>query len=102
MLHIASESDWDRAQESGVYALPAGVIHGCSSSQLRLVVEARFPSQDGFVLLSIDESKASGEIRSVTFREGGRSETFPHLHGSFPITAVLSVCPLAEALSDIG
>ncbi len=101
MLHIADEPTWERARASGVYSHPSGVIHGCSSSQLAMVVEAHFPSQEGFVVLSVDESQATGEVRSVTYRQGIQSESFPHLHGSFPVSAVLRVCPLQEALAEL-
>ena len=100
MLHIARDEDWRHAQASGVYSLPGGVVYGCSDAQLAMVVEAHFPKHEGWLVLSVDESQASGEVRWVTFRRGDRSETFPHLHGSFPASAVSSVRTLVEALTD--
>lgn len=64
-----------------------------------MVVEAHFPNHETFVVLDIDESQVAGEVRSVTFRDEGRSETFQHVHGTFPVSAVLSVRPLADALA---
>lgn len=100
MLHIASEASWHHAQRLGRYSLPGGVIHGCSLGQLRMVVAAHFPSLEGFVVLTIDESQALGEVRWVTYTQGGRSEAFPHLHGSCPVSAVSRVEPLARALAS--
>lgn len=98
MLHIAREEDWLRAQERGSYRLPHGVIHGCSQAQLQMVVDAHFPETEGWLVLTVDESRVEGEIRWVTFTEGGSSQTFPHLHGSFPVEAVREIASLASCL----
>jgi uncharacterized protein (DUF952 family) len=102
VLHIAREQDWTDAQASGTYTLPGGVIHGCSASQLARVVELHFPERSGWLVLTVDESHVAGEIRQVTFRDGGRSETFPHLHGTFPVAAVTRVAGLAETLAALN
>ena len=91
MLHIAKPEDWRAAQESGTYAVPGGVISGCSRAQLPLVVNAHFPEIEWWIVLTIDESLADGEVRMVTFTADSRSETFPHLHGSVPVAAVSEV-----------
>lgn len=100
MLHIAREDAWRDAQRSGTYCLPSGVIHGCSRTQLSMVVEAHFPALDGWVVLTVDEARALGEVRLVTHAEGTRSETFPHIHGTFPVSAVSRVEALSEALAS--
>lgn len=102
MLHIARDEDWARARETGVYAnathRSSGIIYCCEPSQLRMVVDAHFPDAAGWLVLTLDESGVSGEIRRVTFQQGGRVETFPHLHGTFPASAVREVVTLVEAL----
>ena len=100
MLHIAHEAAWREAQRRGEYRLPSGLVHGCSRAQLPMVAAAHFPSSEGLVVLTVDESQATGEVRWVTHTREGRSETFPHLHGSFPVSAVSRVEPLAAALAS--
>lgn len=98
MLHIARKEDWEAAKRSGTYSLPGSVIQGCSREQLAMVVDAHFQSLDGWVVLTVDESQASGEVRLVTHSDGKRTETFPHLHGTFPSTAVSRVEALEAAV----
>ncbi len=100
MLHIARSEDWEAARSAGVYRRPAGIVHGCSASQLALVVRAHFPETAGWLVLTIDEAQVEGEIRRVTFREGAREETFPHLHGRVPVAAVTEVRSLDDALAE--
>ena len=99
MLHITREETWEAAKRTGTYGQPRGVIHGCSRAQLALVVEAHFQRPEGWVVLTVDESRATGELRLVTHTDGDRSETFPHLHGTFPVSAVSRVETLADALT---
>ena len=73
LLHIARREQWSAALQRGVYSLPDGVIHGCSSAQLAMVVGAHFPVQEGWLVLSVDEAQASGEVRWVTFHVGASS-----------------------------
>ena len=98
MLHLARQEDWERAQAAGEYSAAGGIVYGCSEDQLPIVVDAHFPDLTGWLVLSVDESMAQGEVRLVTFSEGGRSETFPHLHGCFPVAAVSEVRSLAQVM----
>jgi len=98
VLHIARSEDWSRAKALGTYALPGGVVHCCSSSQLALVVAAHFPESAGHVVLLLDRERVHGEIEWRTFVRDGRSESFPTLHGSVPVEAVVRVAELADEL----
>jgi uncharacterized protein (DUF952 family) len=98
MLHIARPEEWQAAQVAGVYSLPSGIVHCCLASQLPIVVEAHFPDRDGWLVLTIDGSRAASPIVWVTFTDQGRSETFPHVHGEVPTAAINRVESLRDAL----
>jgi uncharacterized protein (DUF952 family) len=102
-LHLASEADWAAAQASGRYANESfrrdGIVYCCLPSQLRLVVEAHFPRPDGWLVLELAPDHLDGEVRWIPFSDGRRTEIFPHLHGTFDVTAVQSAEPLASRLA---
>lgn len=98
MLHVAEEGAWREARRLGRYAHPSGVVHGCSRAQLRMLVDAHVPDLAGRVVLTIDPAEAAGEVRWSTHVQGGRTERFPHLHGSIPLSAISDAESLARAL----
>jgi glutathione S-transferase len=103
IFHIASVADWTAAQESGAYTTSTrgvtlaqeGYIHASRADQWE-GVRARFyaDADEPLVLLTIDT-----ELLGVPVVEeevpGG--ETFPHVYGAIPPSAVVDVATLAQS-----
>ena len=66
-----------------------GFIHCSKREQVIQVADSRFRGQSGLVLLSIDESRVSAEIRYENL-EGGQ-QLFPHVYGEINVDAVVEV-----------
>ena len=85
VFHVATAADWARARRDGVYTTSTrgrtleqeGFIHASRADQWR-GVHARFYADAG---------------------EPGGSETFPHIRGPVPVTAVVRAVPVEEALA---
>ncbi|GAA4229056.1 uncharacterized protein (DUF952 family) [Streptosporangium album] len=103
ILHLALAADWDTAQTAGEYRISTlgrtieqeGFIHACADHhQLNGVVQRFYRNvTDPLVLLSIDPTRLD-----VRLETGGDSpETFPHIYGPLPITAVTSATPYTPA-----
>jgi uncharacterized protein (DUF952 family) len=95
IYHIAEQSSWEHASSSGSYRpaslTDAGFIHCSTAEQVIRVANTFYRGRHDLVLLAIDESRVSAEIRYEN-TEGG-SELFPHLYGSLSVTAVTTVYP---------
>jgi len=102
IFHVATEADWHRGRREGSYTTSTlgrtlaeeGFIHASRSDQWEGVL-TRFYSDvaEPLVLLEIDT-----DLLDVPVTEEppapGVSETFPHVHGAIPVTAVVDVRPL--------
>jgi uncharacterized protein (DUF952 family) len=94
---IVAADLWRAAEDSGVFA-GAGVdltdrfIHLSTAAQARRTAQLFFAGQDNLVLVAIDEASLGGALKYEPSRGG---DLFPHLYGPLPLTAVLSVRPLA-------
>lgn len=87
MLHIARSEDWSRAKELGTYALPGGVVHCCSSSQLALVVAAHFPESAGHVVLLLDRERVRARHCERRLEHRSAPITPQRATGGHPLTA---------------
>jgi len=92
IYHIATQEEWDRAQEVGEYRGDTldgeGFIHCSTADQLDEVGEYLFKWVDDLVLLGIDEELVVNEIK---YEDAGNGETYPHIYGPLNIDAILSV-----------
>jgi len=93
ILHITERKDWTRAQEQGVYTAEAlsseGFIHCSEPQQVIEVANFLFRGRSGLVLLCIDSSRVTAEIRYENL-EGGK-QLYPHIYGPLNIDAVMNV-----------
>lgn len=87
MLHIARSEDWSRAKELGTCALPGGVVHCCSSSQLALVVAAHFPESAGHVVLLLDRERVRARQCERKLERSTAPITPARATGGHPLTA---------------
>ncbi|GAA3446977.1 DUF952 domain-containing protein [Planomonospora venezuelensis] len=108
ILHLALTADWDTARTTGEYRISTlgrtldeeGFIHACADrAQLNGVAHRYYRHvTEPLTLLTIDP--AGLDVRSETpaggaGTEDGRTpqETFPHVYGPIPVSAVVSATP---------
>ena len=102
ILHLASKASWLAAAKEGQYAPSSlsaeGFIHCSTASQIVGVANTFYRGQQGLVLLVVDPSRLTAELKweppaepePTHAREG---ELFPHLYGPLNPDAVLKVLP---------
>jgi uncharacterized protein (DUF952 family) len=93
---IVAADLWQAAEDSGVFTgagidLNDGFIHLSTGGQARRTAELYFAGQDDLVLVAADGTSLGAALKYEPSRDG---DLFPHLHGSLPLTAVLTVRPL--------
>ncbi|MBB2914280.1 uncharacterized protein (DUF952 family) [Streptosporangium becharense] len=106
ILHLALAADWDDARRAGEYRMSSigrtleeeGFIHACADhDQLCGVVERFYRDvTDPLVLLVIDP--AGLDVRFETAVDV--PETFPHIYGPLPVSAVVSAAPFTAPGHD--
>jgi uncharacterized protein (DUF952 family) len=92
IYHITTVQDW-RSQENKAEFFPAdyskeGFIHCCTPSQLSGVLERYFKGKTDLVLIQLDESKLTAELK---YEISTNDEQFPHLYGPINREAVMKV-----------
>ena len=93
---IVAADLWHAAEDSGVFSgagidLNDGFIHLSTGAQARRTAQLYFAGQGSLMLVAIDETSLGDALKYEPSRDG---DLFPHLYGSLPLTAVLSVRPL--------
>jgi glutathione S-transferase len=102
IYHLATMSDWERAQQEGAYTTSTrgvtleqeGFLHASRADQWEGVRERYYADVDEpLVLLEIDTA-----LLDVPWVEEppapGIEDTFPHIYGPLKPAAVVSVTPL--------
>lgn len=102
IFHLALASDWAAAQRSGAYTTSTlgrtlaeeGFIHASRADQWTGVRE-RFYAEvtEPLVLLHIDTDRLDVPVVEEP-PAPGVEETFPHIYGRLPVTAVVKAIPL--------
>jgi len=106
ILHIIPSGVWERAQGGDWFfgdTLEAeGFIHFSKPSQTERVANAHFRGHTGLLLLVVDPTLLTSELRfEPPYESPGRSskvdasagELFPHLYGPLNLKAVVDVLP---------
>ena len=97
IYHITSRAEWEDAQRRGEYVVPSltgeGFIHCSTAGQVPHVANAFYRGRTDLVLLAIDETAASSEVRwepPAGPPAAGISEAdlFPHIYGPINFQAV--------------
>jgi uncharacterized protein (DUF952 family) len=93
---IVAADLWRTAEDSGVFTgagidLTDGFIHLSTAAQAKRTAQLYFAGQGDLVLVAADEPSLGAALKYEPSRDG---DLFPHLYGSLPLTAVLSVRPL--------
>lgn len=92
IFHIATRADWDKARAAGAYR-PAslrdvGYLHASLPHQLMAVANSVFRGKKGLVLLEIDETKLTVEVKIEDLRRSG--SPYPHIYGGIVCKAVVA------------
>ncbi len=98
IVHILTQSEWDRAVRLGTYSPKSLVVEGfvhCSAvDQVVPTANAIFRGQRDLVLLCIDDRRLEATLR---FEPGvhntGGDALFPHVYGPINLNAVMQVAP---------
>ena len=104
IYHITSRRAWQEAQQPGEYRAESleseGFIHCSTRTQVLPVAENFYKGQVGNVLLIIDPSLLTSELRWESPSGGGpppgvpEGEPFPHIYGPINLDAVAKVYDL--------
>ena len=101
IFHLALKSEWQAAQGSGSYSTSTlgrtlaeeGFIHASRADQWQGVRD-RFYSEvtEPLVLLVIETARLDVPVVAESVPDS--SETFPHIYGPLPVSAVVQALPL--------
>ncbi|MBT7609963.1 MAG: DUF952 domain-containing protein [Bacteriovoracaceae bacterium] len=95
IFHIVNKAEWSKAKQIGSYK-PAsltqdGFIHCSRADQIILVANSFFKNQDNLIILRIDVSKITVNIKTEAPLEAPWSDVhYPHLYGELNLDSVES------------
>jgi uncharacterized protein (DUF952 family) len=90
---VLTADQWQKFQSDGIFTgapvdLADGYIHMSAADQLHDTIDKHFAGQKGLVIVEVD-LKALGDL--VTWEVSRAGALFPHIYGSLPMMAVLSI-----------
>jgi uncharacterized protein (DUF952 family) len=96
IYHMCLRQEWELAMQSGTYTGSSqdradGFIHFSTAAQLPESARRHRAGQAGLVLLAVDPHVLAEALRWEPSRHGA---LFPHLYGTLPLSAVVSVCDI--------
>jgi len=98
VYHITPLNNWRKALEYGAYSADSlekdGFIHCCTKDQTEGVLKMWFRGEADLLLLEIDPTLLSTEIKYEDSH--GSGELFPHIYGPLNLDAVVAVTFCAE------
>lgn len=93
ILHIARQSDWQRAQDEGSYRIDSlateGFIHCSTPEQVLGPANAFYRGQDDLIILVIEPARLEAALVYEDVIDSGQD--FPHIYGSLNLDAVVSI-----------
>jgi len=106
IFHITSRKAWDEAQGRDEYRAESlateGFIHCSTVSQVLPVAENFYKGQHGLVLLAIEPTLLSSDLKWEPPSGGGPppgvppGDSFPHIYGPINLDAIVKVVDLEE------
>lgn len=109
IYHLTSRQAWSKAQQRGEYRAESleseGFIHCSTESQILPVANTFYKAQQDILLLEIDPSRLTSELRWEPPSGGApppgvpEGDVFPHIYGLINLDAIAKVYDL-EANPD--
>lgn len=106
IFHITSRKAWDEAQGHASYRAESlateGFIHCSTLSQVLPVAENFYKGQDGLVLLAVEPTLLSSDLKWEPPSGGSpppgvpEEDLFPHIYGPINLDAIMNVVDLEE------
>jgi uncharacterized protein (DUF952 family) len=91
IYHVTTKENWDKAVAAGFYEAPSlhteGFIHNSTAAQVQGVLERYYAGQTNLVLLHIEETKLTAELKYEL--APSVNEMFPHIFGVINIDAIV-------------
>jgi uncharacterized protein (DUF952 family) len=91
IYHVTTKENWDKAMAIGYYETPSlhteGFIHNSTETQVQGVLERYYADQTNLILLHIDESKLTAELKYEL--APSVNEMFPHVFGVINLDAIV-------------
>jgi uncharacterized protein (DUF952 family) len=91
IYHVTTKENWDEALSAGFYEAPSlhteGFIHNSKASQVQAVLERYYVGQTNLVLLHIEETKLTAELKYEL--APSINEEFPHIFGVINLDAIV-------------
>jgi uncharacterized protein (DUF952 family) len=91
IYHVTTKENWDKALAAGFYEAPSlhteGFIHNSTAAQVQGVLERYYAGQTNLVLLHIEETKLTSELKYEL--APSVNEEFPHIFGVINIDAIV-------------
>jgi uncharacterized protein (DUF952 family) len=97
IYHITEATTWLAQQQSSDFVVSSlteeGFIHCSTAAQVGGVLQRYYSDQKNLVMLHMDESKLTAELK---FEASTQGEYFPHLYGPINKEAILRVEQLPD------
>ena len=91
IVHICSRADWQAAQANGVYQAASldteGFIHCSRPEQVIAVANRYYTGSTDLILLWIDPTKLTAELRW----EPSEGDIYPHQFGALNLDAIIRI-----------
>ncbi|MFT3680616.1 MAG: DUF952 domain-containing protein [Ferruginibacter sp.] len=102
IYHVITKTMWKEALQKGYYEAPSllteGFIHTSKANQVQGVLERYYKGQTDLLLLHIDESKLTAELKYEL--SPSVNDSFPHIYGRLNLDAVTDTKELGESPVD--
>lgn len=93
IYHVTTQENWDNAVIAGYYEAPSlhteGFIHNSTAAQVAGVLERYYGGQSNLVLLHIEETKLTSELKYEL--APSINELFPHIFGVINLVAIIKI-----------
>ena len=98
LYHLATEAEWDAYRQTGSIAplslTTEGFVHCSWGRQVASTVAKHFTGIEGLLVLALNPDLL-GDVALVEEDSYGSGQTFPHVYGPIPVSAVVNVVFIA-------
>ena len=99
LYHLSTVGDWSTSQRNGVIAPESleaeGFVHCSWGRQVAGTVAKHFAGATDLLALELDPA-ALGDLALVEEDLYGAGQTFPHVYGPVPVSAVVASIPVSS------